>query len=1082
MDHLGGNRSLNSSGGTDVNDWLQFQDIDPSDLPPELTAVIQHSSAHSDASPGVGDHAASHDTAVLNSLTTSLSEGQQVVEDADSLRSSLFSIADENDFVYPITTTIQDGGLSYLNSQETYLDGFISSPVSSTITKNIPGKVYDSHFRSYTLDNNSQSVTTTIPTSNIAQSMDITSSGKYSSCIVRSCKQLQQQKPIVSSRQYQSYVPSSQSQVAYVISSSQSLLNNRLSPLATSINSLSTPKDFKLLSLPASLSEQVLATSNMLSSSPVENNSRPFQSDISQPSASISQPTEFPSINEAIAKSEMISDSNKSNPIESDLVSSNSFLNKLLESNKYKVPAKNFKQSDFLHPSINQGLSGLLSNATDLPDKNLRAIIVTTVMTMGTNTSTKSHYQFDQKNYSNSDRSGLPESQENIAHHEVQFPSYSNEVINQSKQYNPSLISVLTPKNSTLQDDHTIGSLNAKNSLNISLSPTTCLPGCSQSEGLIDSHKSSVALQEISVNCNPDYFASSVLSSSSLLTSSLMESDETKEKSQFDSKLSSVNKESALLSQNSHDILLSDANLQPEHELHFVGSLDDELQSSRNAMGENMESNGISQEIKHSAIENFNTGLPSSDIFTANGIKTTFTNNAHIPHCTATTDMALSFSSNFMDNSNMSMDMHCLSDEDISVNTFNFMVPSDKNCVINKKSVPSDLSFSHLLLTMDDRRADDNALSLGNDFASKSKLPLLQAQDISKAVDSMGPEESKLNPIVEDVKFIPENFSEIIHSSPLKKPNKTHAKRKEINHSKDFLFQEKPCFICRFCQHICLEKSGMYNHTKQEHPEYLSDSDKSELEEQTVKTKRVKVFLPRTSSLKFPNQGSSLSKASHCLQSKSKYVFTSDHSKLSSPQMSSRLLPELELPTLENVSVKRASDVSPLDMQISDSNFSADDKFIASLEDTEPYSKRSKKKVDCDFTDDNDLKPCITIAAINDTKKVHQPAVKNITAYDLFNEVEVNRNDAAKELSMNGRVQKVQSRCPRRKQYTNKTGRPRAARTLGIAKMRKTKIDLSISEEELLGYRCDVGGKLLCIIFRKHITISLYIKILKKEL
>ena len=1066
--------------------------------------MIHHSTVHSsssDAASGNGT-TSQHLEPVAAGLTTSGAQliyqpDQHSVED-DALGSHLFSLSDETNLAYPITSLedssvlipLQDATLANINLQESslssQLDSFIVAPsLSPSFNKSGSGKRSNDGNKYYHQASSCNSLNYAQDIAPSSESDVTTSAMKKtsSSCIVRSVKQYHNQQQqlalqntqakvshvVASTQSHCIIVSSPQTQLPYTASGYRFIQSLPSSSNATSVTPVNLHQPI-ISSLcqssnytSASLSH---ATTNVpitgISKDPMINSNRANTSriQVTLPTRQqvASQPTPFPSINEAIAKSEVVHENQKYSSLDFETVSSNSMLNKLLENNIPTMPKRTFKLSDYVKPSVNQGLSGLLSNATDLPDKNLRAIIVTNAMSSITQP-TKYSSMNQQKRIPplvhSVANAGL-EAPQNVQmmNNSPTSPTSTCDVNKLTQPYhlyfsamsgdNPNILHEAEMdqySQCTLQGGQNFNSLLSQTGDRIARHPIK--KSRRDPECISDENKQ--AISSLENNQMPHSSSSTAISEFSCpatLSSPLFsQSTEGVDVNRFriESKFPLTKKDTSLISQDSSDILLSDAHLHPEQDLNFANTLGDDLQGGHHSIVDGLESNDIAQDINNSSLNNNNPGLVASDIFTANGIKASFASSTNLPHCSSTSDMVFSFPSNFLDNSNMSMDISNLLDDDISDNCSSFINPSEKpiNSQYRKPSCSSELSFSHLLKPMDD-------------LSAKSKLPLLRAHDISKAMASIAPEEAKVTS--EDAKFSFHGSLDLSSQNNFKRESKISMKRKDSVRDKDYLVQQLPCFRCRVCSFLCLEKNAMQNHMKQEHPEYLIDNEDKESDEQNFKTKRIKVFLPRTtSSSNYPNSNIS----SQAMLSKFKPTLEPQQSKkyVSQRVINEGVLPEHVFPLSSDITVPNTTETQT---QISNSSLNVK---ICSPNDASSSldGQKSPKHLlyDSSSSNDNkleeDRKPFFFVDSLIDGSECQsvQSSSEDKHVKNIKTELEVSGQRPCAE--PDGGVFL-------KKQYTNRTGRPRAAQTLGIAKLRRNKTDASISEEKLLGIRCDIDG------------------------
>ncbi|XP_042873759.1 serine-rich adhesin for platelets-like isoform X2 [Penaeus japonicus] len=217
----------------------------------------------------------------------------------------------------------------------------------------------------------------------------------------------------------------------------------------------------------------------------------------------------------------------------------------------------------------------------------------------------------------------------------------------------------------------------------------------------------------------------------------------------------------------------------------------------------------------------------------------------------------------FLENSNMCIDMNSLSESDASLSTGPgaFVYSPEKADSLKKSSTTSsaDLTFTSALKAATNK-SENEQLKLGSELESSSRL--LQHQDsvvlieTTKSSTPVAPSKTSASGTFSG-QFLSSQVSsgtQKAQSSSTKKSegqakNTGHSeKRKEIFRKNELLVQQVACFKCRLCSCLSQDRSLMVKHMKEMHSQYLSESEESEEEVERPASKRVKVFVPRSES------------------------------------------------------------------------------------------------------------------------------------------------------------------------------------------------------------------------------------------
>ncbi|KAG7167567.1 Zinc finger protein 664-like 2 [Homarus americanus] len=217
----------------------------------------------------------------------------------------------------------------------------------------------------------------------------------------------------------------------------------------------------------------------------------------------------------------------------------------------------------------------------------------------------------------------------------------------------------------------------------------------------------------------------------------------------------------------------------------------------------------------------------------------------------------------FLDNSNMCIDMSSLSESEVSLSTGSgaFTYSPEKTSGNSKKLVSitsSDLTFTSALKAAT-TKSDSEPIKLRSDSETSSRVLIQDQKLTTETTKALQVDVTRLNSIP-----CPSQNSPILlsHSptlaqeapvAPVKKsvpaqPKTSQCqseKRKEMFRKNELLVQQVACFKCRLCSFLSQDKSEMVNHMKERHSKYLSDTDESEEEVEKSPAKRVKVLVPR---------------------------------------------------------------------------------------------------------------------------------------------------------------------------------------------------------------------------------------------
>ncbi|XP_018026053.1 uncharacterized protein LOC108681520 [Hyalella azteca] len=510
---------------------------------------------------------------------------------------------------------------------------------------------------------------------------------------------------------------------------------------------------------------------------------------------------------------------------------------------------------------------------------------------------------------------------------------------------------------------------------------------------------------------------------------------------------------SALSPTLSHQV--NDINMRDDDDLMnmpFSTSLEEEFGVSQGILGDNLEEESAGSLAD---LQGLSTSLTCPDIFTANGIKTSFVRNhsitQNLPHGHAS-EMTLTFSSAFLDNSNMSLDISNLSDDDISVSNTNLMDALDRNFSPRKStSQQPDLTFSQMLDSAIGKKEDDSSTANLQISVNTNKIPSVISQDVNLATTSQRDEEILSGTLVKPNQKV-HLESNALTQAPLR-TSKTSIRRKDPHQSSDTLLHQV-CYRCRFCpSKVFSNEHDAEEHMKNDHPDHLNEVDDSNLENHYHKPKKVKVYWPRTSSVtenlpkyKLPEVMVPPVVSANNLNPEPtlKNTVVTSHQSHYNEQKS---VPQVSVSTLKiNTSVIRsASTLSPLLIPAEQHNSSKKSEVI-------------QKHVDASTLNEADTLNVVVsqkssaVAVAKDSGITR--AVNDSQDGETFQPIITWTTDAC--TSTNLEEVDLQTK-QRRKKSIPKSGRPFASKSVGIAKVRKKNCS-SDETAKLLGFRCDVGG------------------------
>ncbi|XP_071528561.1 uncharacterized protein [Panulirus ornatus] len=217
----------------------------------------------------------------------------------------------------------------------------------------------------------------------------------------------------------------------------------------------------------------------------------------------------------------------------------------------------------------------------------------------------------------------------------------------------------------------------------------------------------------------------------------------------------------------------------------------------------------------------------------------------------------------FLENSNMCIDMSSLSESEVSLSTGPgaFAYSPEKPCN-SKKSVSgtsSELTFTNALKAAT-TKSDSEQVRLRSESESPSMILHQDQALVTETAKALHVDVSRMNSVSCTSQTSPvllTTTSDVAQEMPIASSKKTNAqvqtkpsqghtdKRKEMFRKNELLVQQVACFKCRLCSYLSQDKSEMVNHMKEQHSQYLSDTDESEEEVEKLSSKRVKVLVPR---------------------------------------------------------------------------------------------------------------------------------------------------------------------------------------------------------------------------------------------
>lgn len=530
--------------------------------------------------------------------------------------------------------------------------------------------------------------------------------------------------------------------------------------------------------------------------------------------------------------------------------------------------------------------------------------------------------------------------------------------------------------------------------------------------------------------------------------------------------INSQNNEINLL-RDADDVLLSNISLPADSNLHFTGSLDD-FTVSQSVLSDHLEESGDLQGLSSS--------LAAPDIFTANGIRTSFLRNYvmpnNLPQSSASSDMPLTFPSAFLDNSNMSIDISTLSDDDISVSNSNLIDVLDRN-FSPKKSVPvsSDLTFTDVLSSAINNRDEELSKNAFEKDSKLNRLPILSTYE-QNIFSAPQPVEQKERRIQRQSSLV---GMEGKSRDAIKIKKSRSVKRKDPHQCSDTLLQQV-YFKCRVCQFISREGKLVEEHMAKCHPdeEYATEESDSDDQGGAAKPKKFKVFLPKTGEGEAALRSLPLiSPSGIIVQQKVQTLTISDLASKKAAE-GTIMAPPSTVDVQKSVSINRANNA------VSATNQSVIRNSADVLEVTEPMKVEMVTST-ADAQARHGLQSILNNQE-NAVKLENKVDLHHHQTQSLASEIIKTADDEIKEGKDDDEEQEwivqdiVYSQDPeddeedeprpktrKKKSFAPKCGRPFAARSLGIAQARRKNRNRE-EDVKLLGYRCDVGGKYIKLI------------------
>lgn len=217
----------------------------------------------------------------------------------------------------------------------------------------------------------------------------------------------------------------------------------------------------------------------------------------------------------------------------------------------------------------------------------------------------------------------------------------------------------------------------------------------------------------------------------------------------------------------------------------------------------------------------------------------------------------------FLENSNMCIDMSSLSESEVYLSTgpgaFTYSPEKPGNSKRSGSGTSSELTFTNALKAAT-TKSDSEQVRLRSDSESPSMILNQDQAAVTETTKALHADVSRLNSASCTSQTSPvllTTSSDVAQEMPLARSKKTITqvqtkpsqgqtdKRKEMFRKNELLVQQVACFKCRLCSFLSQDKSEMVNHMKEQHSQYLSDTDESEEEAEKSPAKRVKVLVPR---------------------------------------------------------------------------------------------------------------------------------------------------------------------------------------------------------------------------------------------
>ncbi|RXG59432.1 hypothetical protein Avbf_12225 [Armadillidium vulgare] len=430
---------------------------------------------------------------------------------------------------------------------------------------------------------------------------------------------------------------------------------------------------------------------------------------------------------------------------------------------------------------------------------------------------------------------------------------------------------------------------------------------------------------------------------------------------------------------------------------------------------------------------------------------------------TTTENLALSFSSHFLENSNMSIDIGNLSEGDASLNVPSHPFSDSLDSSGGKRSLGNELTFTNALKNATEKshydkspRSSSEADIVSSNFLSGAKH-LTHMDSLSFKGNSVITTATRTSP---EIFKVPSQAKHSLNYESFPSPSKQNSfSAKEIPLIKidssephnlhkmqsskvpESLVEEVSCFKCQLCSYLSLDKREINEHMKVKHENSLIEAIDSHLNVNSEEKISVKKELfpikkrKKKESKKVSNKGLSYKKVK----------------KEVAPQMKVELLPNKKGGFQKNIVLVNEEDAdeqtSSLDSQEMVENSIYRSALISMQSSNSSFRFRTEdtlKETKLDFICDENN--------VNRKSNAMLPSSSGLSSSeDEVDEASNHSTNKVSDTSVNKSI------CQNGYKVQNKVGRPTASQTMGIGKFKKSHPKVPVTDETL-GIKCGING------------------------